>query len=117
MRMWMINTKVLCRKHLLGEHNEIHKHRPSFVKKHSIIGRIAGNAVEPESMKWRHDALSLEMMRRGYNHASPYEMPSLAYLPIEQRMAKVNTEISFFLLIRRCADCRKRANEIRVENG
>lgn len=30
MRMWMIDPKLLCRKHLLGEHNEIHKHLPSF---------------------------------------------------------------------------------------
>jgi len=24
MRMWMLNPKALCRKHLMGEHVEIH---------------------------------------------------------------------------------------------
>jgi len=40
MRMWMVEPKLLCKKHLLGEHNEIHKHRHNFVKKHSVKGRI-----------------------------------------------------------------------------
>ena len=34
MRMWMISPEWLCRKHLIGEHGEIHKH-------HSIAKRIA----------------------------------------------------------------------------
>lgn len=24
MRMWVVNPKILCRKHLLGEHVELH---------------------------------------------------------------------------------------------
>jgi len=40
MRMWMIDPSLLCRKHLLGEHNEIHKHRHNFEKHHSVTGRI-----------------------------------------------------------------------------
>ncbi|MFW6247177.1 MAG: hypothetical protein ACOC22_03345 [bacterium] len=30
--MWGINPELLCKKHLLGEHGEIHKHRYNFVK-------------------------------------------------------------------------------------
>ena len=37
--MWMIHPKFLCKKHLIGEHGEIHKFRPSFVKGHKIEGR------------------------------------------------------------------------------
>ena len=39
MRMWMVDPKWLCRKHLLWEHVEIHKH--NFVKHHSIAKRVS----------------------------------------------------------------------------
>ena len=41
MRMWMIDPKLLCRKHLLGEHGEIHKHLPSLRKGHRVDGRFS----------------------------------------------------------------------------
>ena len=86
MRMWMIDPKLLCRKHLLGEHAEIHKHRHNFVKQHNITGRIYPIVqIEPENMKSRHDELAKEMIKRGYNHNSPYEQPDLDYLPNNQR--------------------------------
>jgi hypothetical protein len=88
----MIDPKLLCRKHLLGEHGEIHKHRHSFVKKHSIFGRIG--QIEPESMQSRHDELAIEMVNRGYKHNSPYIQPDLSYLPDDQRYAKVDVNVS-----------------------
>ena len=36
MRMWMIDPTLLCRKHLLGEHGELHKFIPSFRKQYSV---------------------------------------------------------------------------------
>ena len=30
MRMWMLNPELLCKKHLLGAHGELHKHRTQF---------------------------------------------------------------------------------------
>ena len=99
---------ILCRAHLLGEHSEIHKHKHNFVKGHSMAGRIAGNAVEPESMRSRHDELAEEMLRRGYNHQSPYEQPDLSHYADEVRFAKVDTEASLRMLLARCKECRER---------
>lgn len=108
MRMWMIDPKLLCNQHLLGEHNEIHKHRPSFVKHHSIAGRVSPVVqIEPESMQARHDALAAEMLRRGMKHKSPYEQPDLSYLPDEHRMAKVDVRVSRAELMYRCYACGK----------
>lgn len=76
MRMWMIDPRRMCRKHLLGEHGEIHKHRHNFVKGHSIAGRRG--QIEPEAMQDRHDVLAAEMARRGFRHTSPYAQPDLA---------------------------------------
>jgi len=107
--MWMLPTQYLCTNHLLGEHNEIHKHRHNFEKHHSIAGRISPIAlIEPESMKKRHDELAEEMLRRGYNHQSPYEQPDLSYYPDEQRYAKVDLDYNIQDLMTRCDDCRER---------
>lgn len=103
MRMWMVNVKLLCRRHLLGEHSEIHKHRHNFVKRHSITGRRG--QIEPEAMKTRHDELAEEMKRRGFKHTSPYEQPDLTYLTSEDRLGTVDREASLRLLLNRCKDC------------
>lgn len=111
MRMWMINPKLLCIKHLLGEHGEIHKHRHNFVKRHSIKGRIdVVVEIEPESMKKRHDVLAKEMLRRGFNHQSPYEQPDLSYLPDYQRYAKADVAYNLNDLKARCPECRRLIN-------
>lgn len=108
MRMWMINPELLCNKHLLGEHGEIHKHRHNFVKKHNISGRIHPVVqIEPSSMKVRHDELAKEMLKRNMNHKSDYEQPDISYLSDNLRLAKVDTNISKSDLIQRCEECRK----------
>ena len=111
MRMWGIEPKFLCVNHLLGEHNEIHKHRHNFIKQHSIAKRIFPVVqIEPENMKKRHDELAEEMLKRGYNHMSPYEQPELSHLKPEERYAKINKSISFSDLINRCPKCKERIN-------
>jgi hypothetical protein len=96
----------MCKQHLLGEHNEIHKHRPSFEKKHSIAGRYG--QIEPKLMKVRHDELAEEMLDRGYKHNSLYEMPDLGYLPKQDREGWVSPIDSLTKLIKRCPSCRRR---------
>lgn len=108
MRMWMVPPEVMCKKHLLGEHGELHKFLHNWRKQHRIDGRIAGNAMEPLSYQDRHDRLAEEMLRRGYNHASPLEQPDFSYLPEKQRGYRVNVEDSLDLLLGRCEECRGR---------
>lgn len=100
--MWMISPEFLCRKHLLGEHGEIHKFRHSFVKKHNMKGR-AGQ-IDPSKMESRHDELATEMLKRGYKHLSPYEQPDTSYL---HDMPEVNKEEAHRDLINRCSECAK----------
>lgn len=112
MRMWMIDPRKLCRKHLLGEHGEIHKHRHIFEKQWRIDGRIFPVVqIEPVSMKERHDLLAEEMLRRGYNHQSPYGQPDISYLG-EKGMVKVDVNNSIQVLISRCPDCAERMSGI-----
>jgi len=111
MRMWMVTPELLCTKHLLGEHGEIHKHRHTFVKHHKITKRITPVVqIEPMSMELRHDQLAKEMLRRGFNHSSPFIQPDLSYLEENERNAKVNINNS---LIDLCPECKKNINRSR----
>jgi hypothetical protein len=107
--MWMLDPKLLCRQHLLGEHNEIHRHKHIFEMHYSIAGRISPIVlIEPESMKSRHDEIAKEMLARGYNHQSPYEQPDLSHLPNDQRYAKVDLKYNLKDLYNRCPECKNK---------
>jgi hypothetical protein len=103
----MIDPKLMCRQHLLGEHNEIHKHRHNFVKGHSIKGRVDPKVlVVPYAMQSRHDQLVEEMLRRGYKHMSPYELPDLTpYESYKDLVADIGYNIHD--LCERCEECNK----------
>ena len=105
MRMWMVDPKILCKNHLLGEHGELHKHRHCFEKQYKMAGRMGH--IEPESMESRHDELVVEMKRRGYNHNSPFEQPDVSYLP----EMLVDPDDALEDLLNRCEHCRKRYEE------
>ena len=76
MRIWDLPPTRLCRAHLLGEHRELHGLWNVLSQgKH-------GYAVHPETRRWRgklralyprHEALVVELRRRGYRHASDLE--------------------------------------------
>ncbi len=83
MRVWDVPPACLCRKHLLGEHRELHG-LWNILTKHKAKG---GYSKHPETLRWvgrekalfnRHEALAKEMARRGYKHLSP----------IDKRLAK-----------------------------
>ncbi len=77
MRIWDIPPERLCRKHLLGEHRELHGLWNILTQ-----GKV-GYRRHPETRRWegklaalyaRHGALVAEMARRGYRHASPLDV-------------------------------------------
>lgn len=76
MRIWDLPPRRLCRQHLLGEHRELHA---LWVV---LTERRTGYSRHPETLRWkgklralyrRHDALVVEMSRRGYVHRSPLD--------------------------------------------
>lgn len=70
MRMWMINPKHLCRKHLLGEHVECHMVIGSYTKRGIEGLKGFDEFIELHNVLSRHNALAKEMLNRGYNHNS-----------------------------------------------
>lgn len=78
MRIWDINPKHLCRKHLLAEHRELHG-LWNIITKHKCKG---GYSCHPETLRWigkenalylRHESLIEEFSKRGYNHHTPLD--------------------------------------------
>jgi hypothetical protein len=76
--MWMVNPSLMCRKHLLGEHVELHMAGAWIAKGKSVAGWAESNCLEPLSIGIRHSALAAEMRNRGYNHKSPLSQPNVA---------------------------------------
>jgi len=107
MRMWMVNPRIMCRQHLLGEHLEIHMFAGTIREKKSLVGYVENNLFEAGSLKVRHDRLVKEMVRRGYDHKSVLRKPNMKYLSKYERKSKVDKEKSLDDLICRCTECRR----------
>jgi len=107
MRMWMIEPELLCRKHLLGEHGEIHKFLPSFRKGYRVGGRFDPIVqIQFQGYLKRHDDLASEMLTRGYSHNSPLlDIPDFRSIYPEYWDKKVNTLESLRELKLRCSEC------------
>lgn len=108
MRMWMVPPELMCDRHLLGEHVELHMLAGTLLRRRSIDGFIAKGLLEPASMGSRHDALVEEMGRRGFRHKSPLPDVEIGYLPAEARDARVDLTASGSDLAERCDTCRAR---------
>jgi len=71
MRMWMVDPRLLCRNHLLGEHKELHMLLGCMKKGKSITGYLERDQLFPGWVFTRHEELVKEIIDRGYNHNSP----------------------------------------------
>lgn len=109
MRMWMVDPKLMCRKHLLGEHVEIHMLVGCLRKDKNIKGYIEKGLIEPRSIYTRHNELAREMVMRGYRHNSSIReigAKHWARLTARERLLTVDTIKSILELRKRCKECK-----------
>jgi len=118
MRMWMVDPRIMCRKHLLGEHLETHMFCGTIKKKcvSSLEGYIKNNLLEIESLKKRHDELVQEMKYRNYQHNTPMEVLEESMIENIRRI-KIDKEVSLKELLKRCPECNKRYMELIQKGG
>ena len=112
--MWLVEPMFMCRKHLLGEHLEMHMFLGSLKKKKKLDGFFKNNLFEPRILFQRHQDLSEEMIRRGYNHNSPMtekDCFAISHLPEHYQNWKIEREKALDDLIGRCEECRKNINK------
>jgi hypothetical protein len=62
--MWGVDPKVLCTRHLSGEHAEMHMFAGTIKKGIHLTGYIQKGEVETDKIKERHDELAAELSRR-----------------------------------------------------
>ena len=103
MRMWNVKPEVMCRKHLLGEHVEMHMFLSALTSGKKLDGYIRSGFVEIHNIKRRHNELAQEMVRRGYRHNSPMED-----IPFLAMSGSVESKRSYEELRFRCAECERR---------
>ncbi len=111
MRMWMVRPSLLCRKHLLGEHLELHMLVGAIKQRKSLQGFLDGGLVEPQSIRRRHAELVREMRARGYHHKSPlvrYSSRQLGRISITGNMRELR---------KRCSECRRLQKEAGWPSG
>jgi len=107
MRHWMINPKILCRKHLIAENVEAHMFVTTIKRGISVQGYLDKNLLEPLALISRHEEIAKEMIDRGYHHNSPIEIIDVTKY-IKDFNKKVDKEVAFIDLMFRCELCRKR---------
>lgn len=102
MRMWLVDPAYMCRKHLLGEHVELHMLVATIQKrKCSLQGYVDNKLIDTTKIQHRHNELVEEMKKRGYNHKSP-----LTYVDcIRVGENIIDIQESHKELMRRCKDC------------
>jgi len=106
-RQWLVNPKLLCRKHLLGEHVEHHMFVGSISKGKSVNGFLRDGLLEPKTLQSRHAQLAVEMVERGYNHKSPLVDVDTSHLAD----GKIDINRNIQDLRHRCEECAKRIDQ------
>jgi hypothetical protein len=101
--MWMVDPKIMCLKHLLGEHVELHMLVGTIRQGKSLSGYARNGLVETSKIADRHRALVIEMTARGIRHRS-----TLRYTD-KLNIGKVDRTAAKKELLRRCPACRQRA--------
>lgn len=104
MRMWLVDVKTMCDKHLLGEHNECHILAGCVRLNKKITGFLRNKLVDPQRVVSRHDELVEEMLWRGFNHKSPLilvETDIVGEIDINQNLIDLHA---------RCKKCKEMYN-------
>ena len=109
MRMWNVDPRIMCRQHLLGEHVETHMLVGSISKRISLFGYATSNLLEVGKLRYRHDLLAKEMLRRGFAHNSPLPDFDTSYLGEIEATMTIDVAKAKAGLLARCNSCSEQA--------
>jgi len=102
--MWMVNPRIMCRQHLLGEHVEIHMFIGTINRNKSVKGYLQKGLLEVHNLYSRHADLVGEMKRRGYNHCSKVNEK----WKFVEELGAIDREKNVNELVNRCSKCKSR---------
>jgi hypothetical protein len=100
--MWMVDPKLMCDQHLIGEHVELHMLVGTIKNNKSIKGYLNG-LVEPNLIIQRHSQLVNEMTWRKMKHKTPIEtnIPVIISHAVKPILEQENIKA----LAQRCKQC------------
>ena len=104
MRMWMVDPKIMCRHHLLGEHVEIHMFIGTLNRGKTVQGYLEKGLLEVHNLYFRHEELVKEMKQRGYNHCSEVD----EQWKHAKKLGAVDKQKNLEELVKRCSRCEQR---------
>lgn len=104
--MWGIEPQLLCDRHLLGEHAEMHQ-AVGTIHNHPhgeaiVEGHAAKRQLDTSKIRERHDELAEEIDQRGMTHDSPMGYDDVLDL------GRIDRTTNRAELKARCGACRKR---------
>ena len=104
----MVDPRIMCRQHLLGEHAEIHMFIGTINHGYSVEGYLEKGLLEIHGLYDRHDELVIEMKRRNYKHDSTISKKWKQ----ASKLGSVCKDKNLKQLISRCSRCRERYERI-----
>ena len=103
----MVNPRIMCRQHLLGEHVEIHMFIGTINRNKSVKGYLQKGLLEVHNLYARHADLVEEMKRRGYNHCSKVNEK----WKFVEELGAIDREKNVNDLVNRCSKCKSRYSQ------
>jgi hypothetical protein len=103
----MVNPRIMCRQHLLGEHAEIHMFIGTIRCGKSVKGYLEKGFLEVHNLYNRHEELAEEMRRRGYRHCSDVDEKWRT----AEKLGAIDRKKSLEELVKRCPRCKRRYSE------
>ena len=104
----MVNPRIMCRQHLLGEHVEIHMFIGTINQGKSVKGYLEKGLLEIHNLYNRHEELVKEMKLRGYNHNSEV---SKKWKSVE-KVGNIEKQKNLEELLCRCSRCKRRYSKL-----
>ncbi|MFH0748977.1 MAG: pyrimidine dimer DNA glycosylase/endonuclease V [Candidatus Bathyarchaeota archaeon] len=97
----MVNPRIMCRQHLLGEHAEIHMFIGTINLRKSVKRYLEKGLLEVHNLYIRHEELVEEMKRRGSNHCSKVN----ENWKFVKKVGAIDREKNVDELVNRCLKC------------
>jgi hypothetical protein len=108
MRMWMVDPRIMCFKHLCREHCEVHRLVANLRKGRDVRSYLLRQVIDISSIYARHKELEDEIMARGGKLDSPLSVAECVAFARWYGSTTVNIGRSLADLSDCCKECRKK---------
>ena len=112
-RMWAVHPKVMCRKHLMEEHNNLHKFVGMINKDTDLSKYREERFLDPKALPHRHGLIIKEFQRRGIKHTTPLSSKDINTVKLDwnDTRNKLDSYKDINEMYDNCKQCRRRIDK------